>query len=174
MQIRPYFVLIALVMSSASPARGGESDRPLPPGWERAPQPPFEVPAGALCPFSLRFEPVKDEVLTKVLSAWPDGSPRDQVYTGTLFGRFTNVDSGSSIVRNLSGNALVHWGEGGSSATWEYAGPVAVAFPLGGPLAPGMYVVDGLFVIEYAPDGTITLPVHHGTEENLCTTLGGQ
>jgi hypothetical protein len=141
-----------------------------PPGWQRAPQPSFTLPAGALCSFTLQVATVEDQVITKVLQAWPDGTPRNQVYTGPYVARFTNVDSGASVTRNLSGDALVHYGQDSGAASWSYAGPVAVAC-FGSPLALGLSVLDGVFIVDYASDGTQTLPVHVGTEENLCDTL---
>lgn len=163
-------IMLALAATAAGNIAHAD-DFTVPPGWQRAPQPPFTAPAGTLCPFTLREEPVKDEVITRVLSSWPDGSPREQVFVGAFYGRFTNVDTGAAVVRNMSGDALVRWGDNFSSATWDYFGPVGVGFPPGGPLAPGMYIVDGVFIIDYAADGTITMPVHEGTKENLCETL---
>ena len=163
-------VVAAIITSLASgPAAAAPAYTP-PPGWQLAPQPQFTVPAGAICSFALQVATVEDEVITKVLATWPDGSPRNQVYTGPYIARFTNVDSGKSVTRNLSGDALVHYGEDDGSASWSYAGPVAVAF-FGSPLALGLWVLDGVFVVDYAADGTQTLPVHVGKEENLCTTL---
>jgi hypothetical protein len=163
--------VVVVVGGVAGVAGAHEPAFTVPPGWQRAPQPSFTVPAGQLCPFTLKADPVKDEVITKILDTWPDGSPRDQVYKGAFIGRFTNVESGAAIVRNMSGYALVRWGDGDNSASWYYAGPVGVAFPPGGPLPVGMYVIDGLFEINYAPDGSITMPVHEGSEENICDTL---
>jgi hypothetical protein len=158
------------VVSFGSFAAAAAPTFTVPSGWQRAPQPSFTVPAGALCSFTLQADTVEDQVITKVLATWPDGSPRDQVYVGAYYARFTNVETGASVTRNLSGEALVHWGQDGS-ADWYYAGPVGVAFFPGAPLAEGMYVLDGVFVVDYAADGTVTMPVHQGTEENLCKTL---
>ena len=163
-------VFFAVMSGRASLAGATEPAFTVPSGWQRAPQPSFTVPAGQLCSFTLQADTVRDEVITKVLATWPDGSPRDQVYTGVYYARFTNVESGVSVTRNMSGDALVSWGQDGS-ATWYYAGPVGVAFFPNGPLPEGMYVLDGVFVVDYAVDGTVKMPVHQGSEENICHTL---
>ena len=64
----------------------------------------------------------------------------------------------------------MRYGKDGS-ASWTFVGPAASAFFPGGPLPPGLYVVDGFYVIDYAADGTQTMPVHEGPNENLCDTL---
>jgi hypothetical protein len=162
--------LFAVVSGGPSLAGATKPAFTVPPGWQRAPQQSFTVPAGQLCSFTLQADTVKDQVITKVLATWPGGSPRYQVYTGAYYARFTNVETGASVTRNMSGDALVQWGQDGS-ANWYYAGPVGVAFFPGGPLPEGMYVIDGVFVIDYAADGSVKMPVHEGTEENICNTL---
>lgn len=163
-------LVASLVVSGVtSGARAGEAASVVPPGWQRSPQESFTIPAGGLCAFTLQADVVEDEVVTKILQTWPDGSPRRQAYKGALVYKFTNVESGVAVTRNLSGDALVQWGQDGS-AQWDYAGPVAVAF-FGSPLAQGMWVLDGVFVVDYSASGVQTLPVHVGREENLCTTL---
>lgn len=167
MHVRLLLVAGALATSMSTTAFAQPNP---PPGWTPAPQGSFTLPAGALCSFELQADDLEDQVVTRIVRSWPDGSPRTQLYAGALRYRFTNTASGQSVVRNVGGDALVEWGEDGS-ARWTYAGPVAVAFPPGGPLAVGLYVLDGAFVVDYAADGTQTLPLHAGSEENLCHTL---
>ena len=159
--------LVAILSGAASLAR---ADTPLPPGWTRVPPTSVTVPAGALCPFSLQIQDVKDEVITKVLQTFPDGSPRSQIFIGELITRFTNVSSGASVTRNLSGDGFVRYGSDGSSS-WTFVGPAATVIFPGSFLAPGFYVVNGFYVIDYAGDGTQTIPIHEGPNENLCETL---
>lgn len=116
-------VMAALFVTFAAGSAGAAPAYTPPPRWQLAPQPQLTLPAGVLCAFSLRVDTVEDQVITKVLATWPDGSPRNQVYTGTYIARFTNVDSGRSVTRNLSGDALVHYGEDDGAASWSYAAP---------------------------------------------------
>ena len=157
------------VVGVTSEARAAEPAFTVPPGWTRSPQESFTIPAGGMCAFTLQADVVEDQEITKVLQTWPDGSPRRQAYAGALVYKFTNVESGAAVTRNLSGDALVEWGQDGS-AKWDYAGPVAVAF-FGSPLAQGLWVIDGVFVVDYSASGVQTMPVHIGHEENLCATL---
>jgi hypothetical protein len=158
-------VALALAASSAAAEETGSG------GWQRSPSQSFTVPAGALCPFALQADVVADKVMTQVVSTFANGSPREQVYVGELIFRFTNVDGGKSVVRNLSGDGLVEYQPDGA-ATWTYAGPAAFAFFPGDSLAAGFWVLHGLHVIEVAADGSRRqLVVDDGPKENLCTTL---
>jgi hypothetical protein len=170
--MRSFSVGLALSLAAVIGSSGVGASEPavvVPPGWQRSPQDSFTIPAGGLCAFTLQADVVRDEVVTRVLETWPDGSPRNQAYAGALVYRFSNVERGVAVTRNVSGDALVHWGQDGS-ASWDYVGPVAVAF-FGSPLAAGLWILDGLFVVDYSVAGAQTLPVHQGHEENLCATL---
>ncbi len=161
----PFLMVTALLLAlpAAATEEGG--------GWQRSPSQSFTVPAGALCPFTLQADVVADQVMTKVVATFADGSPRAQRFVGELVYRFTNADRGTSVERNLSGDGFVEYERDGA-ATWTYAGPAAFAFFPGDSLAPGLWVLHGLHVITVAADGSRRqLVVDDGPKENLCVTL---
>jgi hypothetical protein len=115
-------------------------------GWTRAPQGPFKAPAGVLCPFALGSESLKDEVVFKTPATYPDGSPHLQFFQGALVVRFTNLDTGAFVDRDLSSVAPVELGADGSQ-TLDIAGPAAFAFFTSDKIPRGMDVVHGLYSV---------------------------
>lgn len=141
-------------------------------GWVRSVAEPFTSPAGDLCVFPLQSDPLVDRVYVRTVRTFPDGSPEIQEYVGPLVVRLTNTTTGASIVRNLSGRAVVTFAADGSS-DFRIQGPAAVGFRSanGDSLPTGFYVLRGVHVVHFAVDGTRTLTVDRGSEENTCATL---
>jgi hypothetical protein len=141
-------------------------------GWERLPAESFTSPAGDLCPFPLRSDPLFDQVHVRTTSTFPDGSPRRQEYAGPLVVRLTNLDSGESIVRDLGGRAVATYAEDGSY-DFRITGPAAVGFRAyqGDSEPTGFWVLRGLHTVRFAADTTRSVIVDRGPEENVCTTL---
>jgi hypothetical protein len=164
----------ALVGATAAPAAAATA----PPtgahidGWQRVVTQPFTSPAGDLCPFELHSEPLVDQVYVRTTATFPDGSPQRQQYAGPLVVRLTNTATGAAIVRNLSGAAVVTYAADGSY-DFRILGPAAVGFRAyrGDNLPTGFYVLRGVHVVHFAADGTRTLTVDRGGEENTCVTL---
>ena len=51
-------------------------------------------------------------------------------------------------------------------------GPVLLGFREGGGNLPrGLWVVDGVFTVEFSPTFVKTVTMIHGTEHNVCTDL---
>ena len=164
----------ALVGAAAGPAVAATA-RPATAqigGWQRVVTQPFTSPAGDLCPFGLHSEPLVDRVYVRTTATFPDGSAQRQQYAGPLIVRLTNTATGASIVRNLSGAAVVTYATDGSY-DFRIIGPAAVGFRAyqGDNLPTGFYVLRGVHVVHFAADGTRTLTVDRGTEENVCVTL---
>ncbi|MGL5910700.1 MAG: hypothetical protein ACRCZP_11905 [Phycicoccus sp.] len=169
--ITPAVALAALLAGPTTASAGPTSDRgDDQPGWERLVAAPFTSPAGDLCPFELRSEPVFDEVYTRITKTYPDGSPKRQEYSGPLVVRLTNTASGESVQRDLSGRAVATYAPDGSFE-FRIQGPAAVGFRAdrGDSLPTGYYVLRGVHVVSFAADGTLT--VDRGAEENVCRTL---
>ncbi|MGK5740465.1 hypothetical protein [Micromonospora sp. URMC 103] len=167
-------VLAAAVLAVAVPgaASAGTVDRGTGHGgWVPAPQEPFEQPAGARCDFAVRVEPVVDEVRKLVLDEYPDGSPRRELYTGALISEVTNLETGATTEVDASGTSLVEYGTDGSM-TWYVTGPVLFGFrENGGTLPRGIWIIDGVYVVEFAPTLEKTVTMVHGTTHNVCTDL---
>lgn len=143
----------------------------------RSPWTPYEahgwtLPAGASCDFPLRGDVLQDKERVRTTERYADGSPRVQEFTGQLVMRFTNLDSGGSVVRNLTGRADVEYLPDGSWTMTLVGGHFAAGIRPGGDPGPGFYVVTGTkhqLVIE--PDGHRTLVPGDGPVEDVCDTL---
>lgn len=144
---------LAVLALTATPA--GAMTRtpfePFPPGG-------FEFPAGSLCSFGLKVEPV---VSNEYMMTLPDGSV---LITGSLFIRLTNIDIGESRLVNISGPTKI-----------SADGTTAIALgPLMQPFfenTPELIFFHGRTVLHLATDGSATLVSHHGTSEDACALV---
>ncbi|MEU1280360.1 hypothetical protein [Streptomyces sp. NPDC005805] len=156
----------------ASPALAS----PPPPSagaWEPAPSQPWEVAAGERCDVAVRGEPLVDEVVRRVLSRHPDGSPKDVAYKGDLVVRVTATATGAFHDADASGSALVRYGTDGSQS-WYVSGPVLVGIAEGkGNLPRGLYIVDGVYRMEISSDGHKSVTMAHGSRTDLCARIAG-
>lgn len=141
-------------------------------GWEPAPSAPWEVPAGDRCDFAVSGKPLVDEVVRRVLTRHPDGTPKDVAYKGALVLRVTNTATGATYDADVSGSALVEY-RTDDSQSWAVHGPVLVGVAEGGGNLPrGLYVVDGTYAMDIGPDGYKTVTMAHGTRTDICERLG--
>jgi hypothetical protein len=167
--IKTLAMLGAAVLLAAAPAaaagaapRGGS-------GWTPYQTPSFTVPAGDACSFELHGEVVYDHEFTRVLSTFPDGSPKVQDWVGPLGVVFSNVQTGQSARRDASGTLrATHDGHG--STTFVFHGN-GIAPIFAGSSSPGIYLVKGPHVLVANPDGTREFTKTRGTTENMCQTL---
>lgn len=140
-----------------------------------APSAPYDMPAGARCDFAVHVEPIVDEVRTRVLATFPDGTTKREAYVGDLVMRVTNTATSNSVDVDLSGSAVVEYQPGGTlitNSTWYLVGPAMFGFrEAGGDHPRGLWVFDGLYKIEFGPTGYKTVTIYHGTEHNVCTDL---
>lgn len=146
-----------------------EESRP-PRGWSRYPASNFTAPGHDLCPFELRSTAIFDRVYVRTTANFPDGSPRRQEFSGPLQARLTNTATGRHLVRDLSGYAIAVYRRDGSYdlSIW---GPAAVGFRPGDSLPRGYYRLTGHHAVRIAANGTRTMVVDKGGEENLCRPL---
>jgi hypothetical protein len=153
----------------ASAGSGGDGE------WIPAPAAPFDQAAGVTCDFPVHGEPIVDEVKKMVLATYPDGSPKQEIYTGALIIRVTNTATGASIDADASGAAVIDYKPGGTfatSSTWHVSGPVLVGFREGGGNLPrGLYILDGLYTIKFSETGFKTVKMSAGTADNICHDL---
>ena len=162
--------LLALAVVLAVPAVANAASR-----WVPFRSAPFDLPAGSRCPFELRGDIVRDEERIRTLSTYADGSPAQQEVHGLLVVRYTNVATGESIQRNLTGAALIDLRPDGTLARITLVdGHLAVGLGAGDPGGPEFLVLAGRdFAADFAPGGTRTVTFGTGTVENVCETLGG-
>lgn len=139
-------------------------------GWHRYRSEPFTAAAGTLCRFQLHSGIVLDREYSRTTARFADGSARTQEFVGPLVVRVTNVVTGRSVQRDLSARAVVQYHRDGSFE-FHLQGPAAVGFHPGDRHRRGYFVLRGLHVVHFAADGTRTVTVDQGREENLCSTL---
>lgn len=154
--------------AAAAPAPGGFDPEP----WQPYTAQDFVAPAGRYCPFDLKVEAVLDEEEVRVDARYADGAVRVYEYRGRLVTRFTNLASGESVRRDLSGRAWQElYPDGVTSKSLTGLGPFGAGFRAGDGYPQGYYRLDGLHSISYPRDGSRRMPVAAGTQENLCRTL---
>jgi len=140
-------------------------------GWVPAPTPPFDRAAGVLCDFAIHVEATVDEVVTKVLQTYPDGSIRRDAFKGALILRVTNTSTGAYYDADASGSAVVDHRPDGST-TWYVVGPVLVgARGTGGNIPRGLYVIDGVYKLDISGTGAETLTMVRGRTDDVCARI---
>ncbi len=146
-------MVLALVGLTATPAgaAGRTPFEPIPPGG-------FEFPAGSLCSFGLKVEPV---VSREYMMTLPDGSV---LITGALFIRLTNTDTDEHRVVNISGPSRIS-ADGSTSIA---LGPLMQPFFED---IPALILFHGRTVLHIAPDGSATLVSQHGTMQDACDVV---
>lgn len=140
-------------------------------GWVPAPTAPFDQAAGVTCDFAVHAEPVVDQVVTKVLQSYPDGTIHRDAYKGPLIIRVTNTATGGSYDADVSGRAVVDHTRDGTQ-TWYAVGPVLLGVHEGlGNLPRGLWVVDGVYRLTITAAGYKTVTMIHGSVDNVCDHL---
>jgi len=132
----------------------------------------FQLPAGTRCPFTLRSDVIANAEQIRTLESYQDGSPRLQEVVGLLLVRYTNVESGVSVERNLTGTALVEYPEDGGFILTLVGGHMAIGLPSTVEGGPAFLVFTGTgFSLDLNADGSRTITYGHGEIENICDTL---
>lgn len=143
-------------------------------GWKPYRTPPFDLPAGARCPFPLSGRTLQDQERIRTLATFPDGSPQRQEVVGRLVVRYVNQATGAHVDRNLTGTAFVDYRLDGSSTLTLRGGHFAVGLAATDPGGPAFLVLSGHgHAVTFAPDGGRTLALGTGRVENICRTLAG-
>jgi len=176
----PVLAAGALAAAVAAPAAATRSTTaPDPSGWddlvwEPYRTQPFTAPAGQLCEFTLRADPVADEEVVATVARFADGSPKVEAYKGKLVVRYTNAETGATTDKDLSGSAVVRYFEDGAYTMSMY-GPVGVGFRETDRYPRGMYVLDGFHVVHTGADPADRdreMVVDGGSEHDICGDLG--
>jgi hypothetical protein len=99
------------------------------------------------------------------------GDPIVALLSGRLIWRFTNTETGASIVRNISGPGRTVFHDDGSR-TEIYLGRSAIAFFEGDPLGPSAPIVLGPAMLRYDADGDlVSAEITGHITEDVCETL---
>ena len=120
--------------------------------------------AGEVCPFKTTIVDIVNQTTTLV---FPNGESRGN---GRLVERITNVDTGKTVTRNISGPGASTYGPNGewiltltgSSIFWAYDGTDAT-----GTVGKGLFIGHGPLV--YVDLILVQAPPSY---ENLCETVG--
>lgn len=140
--------------------------------WIPYHQPDITSPAGRSCDFEVYEHVLRDHERYRVAETYPDGSTKREEWTGLLVMRFTNTETGESVVRNLTGRGDYVYGQDGSWELRNVGGHFAAGLHPGDDPGPGIYWVSGSgYVVAQDASGHRTLTEGNGRMENLCETL---
>jgi hypothetical protein len=159
-------VTAAAAVLAGSPAAFADSPNP----WQPFHSEPFNLAAGDVCAFAVHGDIVSDHELVRTLQTYPDGTPREQEFVGPLVIRYTNVSTGKSVERNLTGTGWWFFDQDGTISGHGVGHMGIGVHAVNTSPPPGEYVLTGSFDFVLNPDGTRTFTVQ-GTVENLCQTL---
>lgn len=168
-------VQAAPAQATAPSAAGGTGWHWVDEGWQPYVQTDYTYPAARYCgSFDLRTTVVTQDIRSKVLSRWDNGTAKDTFYSGPLTIKATNATSGESQDYDMGGDAIESDNSSGAMQTYQMIGPVGMGMPIGTSkgLPAGVYVLNGYHLVRFDADGTRTLEVALGSETNICTALG--
>ncbi len=162
-------LLVALI---ATPLTASTAQAQTPEKWEPVTQESFSVPAGTYCDFGFSYAPDQQNLRQRVLSRYDGGAVEQLQFRGLLIGTFTNDETGATYTVNSSGVAIQTLRPDGTMQSYEMRGPVGMGFhatDIG--LPRGYYIFRGHHVVDFSADGTRTLALDRGTEDNVCAHL---
>jgi hypothetical protein len=161
-------LLVALAATLAVPAVASAGGQPT---RTKVPDSAFtgSAPAGVVCAFAASEAPVVNNEYELTYPPAPNGDIV-QHESGRVVVRFTNDETGKSIVVNISGPVLIVTHADGSQ-TFTLEGPTSLINVLPG-YNPGVVVVDGRTVDTVSPSGEITVVSFTGTVKlDVCAAL---
>jgi hypothetical protein len=137
--------------------------------WEPTFQGPISVPAGVVCPFAVSAEPVQEDLAVRY--HYDDSGAVDAYeFKGPLLARITNLDSGESVVRSLSGfGSVVPHADGSYDAVFE--GGLLLFLGSGDSPSSELLLLTGRTVLHGSSTGVKTVVAASGASEDLCQTL---
>lgn len=156
--------LVALGSAPASAGVVGGGGKPSPREFVESGL-PFTFPAGTACDFDVTLSEVANNEFAQT---FPNGNT---LITGRLVIRIANDETGESVVRNVSGPALITTGSNGEQVfalSGASLSPVFEGNDATGQVGSGLFVFHGPVVFT---DGQLTSV--SGSFENLCNTLAG-
>ncbi len=130
--------------------------------------------ARSTCAFDVQETVVEDAERYRTTATYPDGSPKTQVFKGTLVMSYTNTSTGASVTHDLSGTGVFAYNPDGTPASLTSShGPFGTTLPAGSTPYTGIYVVAGKGTsVAFNADGTRTLTLgKHGSSIDVCAEL---
>jgi hypothetical protein len=166
MRLLASLIAAAAVLSTGQAAHAAEA-------WEPFHSEGWTAPAGKYCDFAIKTEIVLDDERTRVVERYPDGAEKRREYIGPLVVDFSNVDTGKTQRYNLSAQGFLDLRSDGTWERFSGHGPFGFGFRAIDHYPRGYYVLTGDHAVDLAPDGTRTLAVDAGDEENVCAAIAG-
>ena len=131
----------------------------------------FSAPAGGVCSFAFAATPLSNNQYFKTYPTETNGDFRELI-NGVLKEQLTNVDTGKSIIVNVSGpgTEIIH---PDNSVDLTLGGSVIVSyFAPFNPAGPATYIYTGHTVLSFDPDGLLTLVSTTDTKPfDVCAAL---
>jgi hypothetical protein len=162
---------LAATASAATPAGASTTATGSAATGEPVPAPPFTLPAGEVCPFAVHGEyPVNEQRGYTYTES--DGTV-DELVVGRLVGVFTNVATGKTVRRDLSGNGFFRTSPDGTMLLLAADGPALIGFHAGDHPEKQLEIngAQSQVVVRFAENGQRTRLLQQGPYEDLCQTL---
>jgi hypothetical protein len=144
------------------------------PHWVRYHQADVRYAPGDVCAFAVHEHVLHDREFFETVSRYANGNPRTQLFRGPLVMRITNVRTGVSLRRDLSGRAIESLARNGDfESLTVQTGHFGAGLPKGSQPGRGLYYVGGRWSsVSINDDGSRSLVLGpHGTAQNLCPLL---
>ena len=162
-------ILLALIMLLAGPVQTAAADQPV-----RQPLPldPFMI--SGVCDFDVAVDILANkEVVTTFTDR--EGNVTEQLVTGVLKFRLTNIDTGESLDLNISGPGPTVFAPDGSftifgQGRWLWPVPEGISSNV----PAGLFLIVGHHVVEFDATGNMTeFTVVGGQVVDVCAALAG-
>ncbi|MBR7839315.1 hypothetical protein KDL01_39005 [Actinospica durhamensis] len=139
-------------------------------GWQTYTNANYLIPAGTACTFGVQNDVVQQDEQYRVVSTYPDGTPLETDWRGPLVVSYTNVNTGKSIIEDLSGTAQFYASPDGSG-TWVSQDHFGLTIAPGNPYhAAGLYVLTGPAVFTVSAAGTVDI-LAQDQSADICRAL---
>ncbi len=167
-------VLLTAALLSASVAPASAADDPDT-GWHKYRSEDVSYVAGERCAFPVTGVVTRDGEQYRDVSLWPDGQVRTELFKGPLFIRWTNTDTGASVLLDQSGRAELSYDSAGNlESLMALTGHFTSGMPAGSKPFAGIAYVGGRYSsVVFGDDGTRTITLGpRGTIQNVCDLIG--
>jgi hypothetical protein len=132
---------------------------------------PFTVAAGRACAFPPHGEPLIDQEVVKTFPPDANGDVR-QIITGRLVFELSNLDTGKSLVVNVSGPATLIFHPDGSHMDEIEGGSGPLIFsPTDIPPGSTAFINSGRIAIDATSTGQFIVVSQSGHEQDVCAAL---